>query len=180
MSDRLEDFIRTNREVFDVHEPDPSLWLRINPENKTGGKERRFTWLRYAAVIAVIFAGFSAGIYFLTSGESNEGIYQSSIYQEIIETEQYYNQLVYDKYEEVKTYLADDQESHDLLLSDMEELDEIYAELKSDLNDDVSNPEVIEAMIQNYRIKLEILEDLLIQLKEKENQDYENNESYSL
>ncbi len=41
-------------------------------------------------------------------------------------------------------------------------------------------PEVIEAMILNYRVKLEILEDLLNQLKEKENQDYEKDESYSL
>ena len=35
-------------------------------------------------------------------------------------------------------------------------------------------------MVLNYRVKLEILEDLLNQLNEKENQDYENDESYSL
>jgi predicted CopG family antitoxin len=67
-----------------------------------------------------------------------------------------------------------------MLEDDMEELDEVYLELKEDLKDNVSNPEVIEAMILNYRVKLEILEDLLNQLNEKENQDYENDESYSL
>jgi hypothetical protein len=41
-------------------------------------------------------------------------------------------------------------------------------------------PRLIEAMILNYRVKLEILEDLLYQLKEKENQDDEENESVSL
>jgi predicted CopG family antitoxin len=67
-----------------------------------------------------------------------------------------------------------------MLTDDMEELDEVYLELKKDLKDNVSNPEVIEAMVLNYRVKLEILEDLLNQLNEKENQDYENEESYSL
>ena len=67
-----------------------------------------------------------------------------------------------------------------MLTADMEELDEVYNELKEDLKDNASNPEVIEAMILNYRVKLEILEDLLNQLKEKENQDYENDGSYSL
>ena len=61
----------------------------------------------------------------------------------------------------------------------MEELDEVYDELKEDLKDNASNPEVIEAMILNYKVKLEILEDLLEQLKAKENQD-EEDESYSL
>jgi len=61
----------------------------------------------------------------------------------------------------------------------MDELDEVYEELKEDLKDNASNPEVIEAMILNYRVKLEVLEDLLNQLKEKENQD-EKDESYSL
>jgi predicted CopG family antitoxin len=67
-----------------------------------------------------------------------------------------------------------------MLTTDMEELDEVYAELKEDLKDNASNPEVIEAMILNYRVKLEILEDLLNQLKEKENQDGKKDESYSL
>ena len=61
----------------------------------------------------------------------------------------------------------------------MEELDQVYEELKEDLNDNASNPEVIEAMILNYRVKLEILEELLDQLKAKENHD-EEDESYAL
>ena len=38
-------------------------------------------------------------------------------------------------------------------------------ELKDDLNDNADNDEVIQAMIQNYRIKLEILEEMLNQIK---------------
>ena len=38
MSDRLEDFVKQHREQFDLHEPDPSIWLKINPANAARGE----------------------------------------------------------------------------------------------------------------------------------------------
>jgi predicted CopG family antitoxin len=180
MSDRLEDFVKQHREQFDLREPDPSIWLKINPANKAVKQERKpMRWLRIAAAVAMIFAGSTAGIYFLTGEKADPDLYSSDLYTEIIETEQYYSQMVADRYEELKPFLASNPSANEMLSDDMNELDEVYKELKEDLKDNASNPEVIEAMILNYRVKLEILEDLLNQLKEKENQD-EKDESYSL
>ena len=137
-------------------------------------------WLRVAAAIAMIFAGSTAGIYFLTGNKSEVDQYSSELYNEIRETEQYYSQMVSERYDELRPFLASNQVAKEMLTADMEELDEVYNELKEDLKDNASNPEVIEAMILNYRVKLEILEEVLNQLKEKENQDYEKDESYSL
>ncbi len=54
------------------------------------------------------------------------------------------------------------------------DLDVLFKELKEDLNDNADNHEVIEAMIQNYSIKLEILEDMLNQIKpEQKNNNHE-------
>ncbi len=181
MSDRLEDFVRQHREEFDLREPDPSVWLKINPANAPVVKEKRpLRWLRVAAAIAVIFAGSSAGIYFLTGGNNEADLYSQELYMEMQETEAFYTMMVSDRYEELQPYLASDPMANEMLSADMEELDEVYHELKNDLKDNISNPEVIEAMVLNYRIKLEILEDLLNQLKEKENQDYGKDDSYSL
>jgi len=179
MSDRLEDFVRQNREQFDLREPDPSIWLKINPDNAREKARKPIRWLRVAAAVAMIFAGSTAGIYFLT-GEKADADQFSELYTEIQETEQYYSQLVSQRYDELRPFLASDPAAEEMLSIDMTELDEVYSELKEDLKDNASNPEVIEAMILNYRVKLEILEDLLNQLKEKENQDYEEDESYSL
>ena len=44
----------------------------------------------------------------------------------------------------------------------------------------MGNPDVIEAMIQQYRMKVEILEELLNQLKEKEKKNYEEKNEISL
>ena len=181
MSDRLEEFVKQHREQFDLHEPDPSIWLKINPSNQVVAQERRpMRWLRIAAAVAMIFAGSTAGIYFLTGGFADADRYSSELYQEVLETEQYYSQIVSDRYNELQPFLVSNPAANEMLSADMEELDEVYKELKEDLKDNASNPEVIEAMILNYRVKLDILEDLLIQLKEKENQDYEKDESYSL
>ena len=186
MSDRLEEFVKQHREQFDLREPDPSIWLKIPPAaQKVKQGHRPMRWLRIAAAVAMIFAGSTAGIYFLTgekadrelSGKEHSG---RELYREIMETEQYYSRMVSDRYEELQPFLVSDPAAKEMLATDMEELDEVYKELKEDLKDNASNPEVIEAMILNYRVKLEILEDLLYQLKEKENQDYEKDESYSL
>jgi hypothetical protein len=192
MSDRLEDFVKQNREQFDLHEPDPSIWLKIDTGSHADGKadgtadskavrlERRsMRWLRIAAAVAMIFAGSTAGIYFLKGDRVDAGR-SSELYQEIMETEEYYSRMVSERYDELQPFLVSNPAAREMLSTDMEELDQVYEELKEDLKDNASNPEVIEAMILNYRVKLEILEDLLMQLKEKENQDYENDESVSL
>jgi hypothetical protein len=186
MSDRLEEFVKQNREQFDRYEPDPAIWLKINPatvplEGRPVGKERRpMRWLRIAAAVALIFAGTSAGFWFLSGGRAEADQNSEERFTEMQETEEYYTRLVAQRYDELRPYLASDPAADQMLKADLDELDEVFQELKEDLKDDVSNPEVIEAMILNYRVKLEILEDLLNQLKEKENQDYGNDDSYDL
>jgi hypothetical protein len=59
---------------------------------------------------------------------------------------------------------------------EFEELDRVFTELKADLKDNAANEEVIEAMIQNYRIKLQILEEILLQLKNADKQNIEEDE----
>jgi hypothetical protein len=85
------------------------------------------------------------------------------------ETEIYYNNLVNTLYKEASPLLTDNPEIRNELNSDMSHLDSICTDLKKDLKDNISNREVMEALIQNYRIKIQILEDMVTVLKEKEN-----------
>lgn len=180
MSDQLEDFVSKHREQFDPHEPDPAVWLKIRPTETVRREHGRLRWLKVAAAVAVIFAGSAAGIYFLAGGHGETKPYGMELPREIQETEQYYGRLLTQRFDDLRPYLTKDPVAGEMLKSDMDELDAAYEELKDDLKDNVSNPEVIEAMILNYRVKLELLEDLLHQLKEKETQDYEKNGAYSL
>ena len=51
------------------------------------------------------------------------------------------------------------------MIYDLNQLDSLYTELKSDLRDNIANQEVIDAMIQNYRLRISILEELLSEIK---------------
>jgi len=176
MNDRFEEFVKENREAFDLHEPDPSLWLRINPANQNNRRRQKLRIVRYAAAAAVLLAVFSSGFYYLGKSAGTSVGEQSAIYQELMETEVYYNSLVNQRYRELQPFFASSPGMEEDIQKDMADLDQICNELKEDLKDNMDNVEVIEAMIQNYRMKLEILEDLLNQLKEKE----ERHEQYTL
>ena len=109
MSDRLEDFVKQHREQFDLHEPDPSIWLKVSTGKAPVVTERRpLHWLRIAAAIAMIFAGSTAGIYYLTGNKAETDQYGSELYMEIRETEAYYTHMVSQRYEELRPYLASD------------------------------------------------------------------------
>jgi len=84
------------------------------------------------------------------------------------ETEIYYNNLVNSLYKEATPLLVKNPEIKKELNTDLSQLDSICADIKKDLKDNVSNQEVVEALIQNYRIKIHILEDMLTVLKENE------------
>ena len=181
MSDRLEDFVRQHREEFDLREPDPSVWLKINPANAPVVKEAKADALVEGGCCHCRDLCRILGGYLLPDRRKSEAdLYSNELYMEMQETEAFYTRMVTERYKELKPFLASDPVANEMLTADLEELDQVYMELKNDLKDNISNPEVIEAMVLNYRIKLEILEDLLNQLKEKENQDYEKDDSYSL
>jgi len=95
---------------------------------------------------------------------------------ELKETEFYYNNLVNLKMDELQPFLANIPGLEAEVQLDLSELDSIYSSLKEDLKDNIANDQVIEAMIQNYRLKIKILEDLLNDISPDKIQD--ENEKY--
>ena len=71
-------------------------------------------------------------------------------------------------YREAAPLLTNNPDVKKELNTDMSHLDSICTDLKKDLKDNISNQDVVEALIQNYRIKIRILEDMLTVLKENE------------
>ena len=90
----------------------------------------------------------------------------SPIVRELIEAEAYYSAQINQKKDEVFRLTASNPEVRHEIDMELVDLDQVYSELKEDLKDNAANEEVIEAMIQNYRLKLEILEEMLMVLKQ--------------
>jgi hypothetical protein len=183
--DKLEKYILDHREQFDDQEPDPALWERIDTRKTP---VIRINWKDIAWKAAAVTVIFIASYYFhdyMSSRKNSSGQMMRELTEEnapmmreLIEAEAYYSSLISLKKDEVFRLTASNPEIRHEIDMEMVDLDRVFAELKEDLNDNADNAEVIEAMIQNYRLKLEILEEMLQILNQtnesKNENDHEN------
>jgi hypothetical protein len=178
--EKMEDFIRKNREVLDNHDPSPEVWKGIKRDLQT----RRPGIMKRLAAAAVILIVVTAALYHYIN-ENKDGFTnqrEASLMKrnpQLKETELYYNNLVNILYNEASPLLAAYPDIRKEYLNDMSQIDSICTDIKKDLNDNVSNQEVIEALIKNYRIKIQILEEMLGQLKQNDSIPL-NKESHEL
>ena len=171
--DKLEEHIRKNREDLDRYSPSSGVMEKDKEENKKGKTPVR-KWLSIAAMFIVILGTALVFIKYGTSGQAlvwqkDAARTETSQNTQLKETEIYYNNLVNSLYTEAKPLLTANPEIQKELVTDISHLDSICSEIKKDLKDNVANQEVVEALIQNYRIKIQLLEDMLTILKENEN-----------
>lgn len=180
---KLEEFIKDNRNDLDEATPSFKIWERLEQEldaqeeQKVVGKShlkvvssaRKTTRLRvlryakYASIAAVglvllLVGGVIGSRWTATQGASLAEVSLSDVSDEYAEVEQHYAQQVNLKIEELKKRDFDQS-----ILDDIAELDEAFQELKQELGKtgSFSDEEIILAMVENYQMKIEILERVL-------------------
>jgi hypothetical protein len=171
--DKLEKYILDHREEFDDLEPDPAVWEKVDTRK---APVIRINWRsaawKVAAGVAIFIASYFFHDYMASRNQSPStmighlGEDASPIARELIEAEAYYSAQIDLKKDEVFRLTASNPEIRHEIDREMVDLDRVFTELKEDLNDNADNQEVLEAMIQNYRLKLDILEEMLWQLKQ--------------
>jgi acetyl-CoA carboxylase carboxyltransferase component len=160
--DKLEQFITQNRDTFDDAVPSLKVWAEIDKEldQQKGQARRVFLWrsLRAAAaVVALLLIGGYGGMYYQQQVASTE-ITLSDIAPEYAEMEEYYTTQVNLRMQQLADY-----RHTDAVEPDLQQLDEVLQELQQELkNAPVGGEEqVINAMINNYKTRLDILERVL-------------------
>ena len=176
-TDELEKFIQDNRAGFDSEMPDPDTWDKIV---KLEPSKSKFTisWKVVASRAAAVIFIFVASYYFhefnakrSAARDDNSvatALAKNEEYQKFIEAEQYYNSKIVQRKKELFLLTGDKPVLHKEINKDLDDLDQMLLSLKEDLKDNADNQEVIEAMIQNYMLRLEILEDMLNIIKSKQ------------
>lgn len=172
MDDNFKKFITEHREEFDFREPNPGIWKNIESDIRV---RRGISWrviLSRAAAVLLIFAasyGLNEWIHNLNGkgirGERSSKAKKENAIPGLREAETYYTHLVKQKLDELEPIIANCPSLQEELNFDMSELDSVYIELKADLKDNMANQEVVEAIIDNYRLKISILEDLLTEME---------------
>ncbi|MGD0753533.1 MAG: hypothetical protein ABR927_00615 [Bacteroidales bacterium] len=181
--DKLEEHIRQNREDLDRYNPPAGIWRRIRKELRKEKSMIRL-WLSVAAMMIVVLGTavvLFRPVYRWSDSNSRKNNYEGllQVDPQLKETETYYNNLVNSLYKEATPLLTKNPEIKKELNIDLSHLDSICVDIKKDLKDNISNQDVVEALIQNYRIKIRILEDMLAILKANENNP-EKKKSYEL
>jgi len=168
-NDRLEDFVRTHRDEFDLHDPSPEMWAEINRKLPVKVSKRSLfvRWASVAAIFAVVILGSTVLIRSLRSDNGGTVVAQEEAdpeVKELLEAEAYYAQQVNGKLEEIRKCYALNPELQVEVEDDLTELEQMYDVLKEDLAENVSNKAVIEAMIENNRFRLKLVNDVLEQV----------------
>ena len=172
--DEFEKHIKNGREGMDIHDPDPGLWNRIKAELPRS--ERRIGSYLWKAAVILIVAG--AGLTVILRALNLTGRNDDPQITAVRETYLYYNSQISLLYAEAGPLLTDNPDISMELDKSMGELDSLSVEIRKDLHDNIANEEVVEALIRNYRLRIELLEDMLVLMKEKEteNKNYSDHE----
>jgi hypothetical protein len=171
--DELEKHIKSVRDELDIHEPGPDIWKRIEPG--LPGREVRLRRVLWRAAVAVIVAGAAFAIIagmLLRSEKLNDPQVAT-----VRETYRYYDGKIKALYEEAEPLLTANPDISTELTQGMNQLDSLSAQIISDLDDNIASSEVIEALIGNYRLRIELLEDMLMIMKEEGIEKEKNNDN---
>jgi hypothetical protein len=163
--DNLEKYIRENRKKFDIYKPGPSIKRAIFSSTYRGRRVMMVNKFLRVASVAII-TGF-AMILAYNTGINKSKNSLSGISPELLETEQYYELLMNSVFTRANTIFATYPGLEEETRADIEELEKIGKELRDDLKENISNREVIEALIMNYRFRITLLEDLVKSMEEE-------------
>jgi len=167
--DRLESFVNENRHQFDQMEPSDKIWDSISSRLNDQPVQRikKFTLLKVAAMIAVVAISSAIVYQGLLSEQkhSDSAVIIDPQIQELMEAEAFYAQEVSGKMTEIQNCYKVNPELKSEIEGDLNELESMYRSLKNDLKDNISNKEVIEAMIENNRNRMKLVDEVLEQIK---------------
>ncbi len=176
--DELEKQIRENKFLFDEHRADKSkIWKAIEA-NLDNMKPKiiplwRSPKFRVAAGIAIVVGMFFM-FNFLNVEKREYSVQNSETNQELQDVDVYYSNLVSYQVQLLQNSSKLSTEEKNEFLLFMDELDIEYDELKLELKKNINNEFILEAIIKNYKKRIELIENLLHQINESKKTPNEN------
>lgn len=168
--DKLKSFIQNNLESFEDESPRARVWEEIEKEVITKKKTKVIPLKRVVGLVASIVLIFSCALWWMQNDQNDSlaedkmesDLNLASFSSDFVEVENYYITEVDLKLKELTHYEVDED-----ILIEIDFLKEEFDQLKKEIKKSVDPQLIVEAMIDNYRLRLEILEDLLEELEEQ-------------
>jgi len=161
----LEDYINKNKEKFSAEEPtDGHLdrFIRKLDKEEDSKRSSGVTFWRIAAA-AIIMVTISVSVLLPRFNGPEDVQYASmslsDVSDDLAEVEMYYQSKLEREYAELNSLSKTDPEVKSYL-DELENLNELYQELEEELYTSGSHEKVVIAMIENFRLRLELIEKL--------------------
>lgn len=187
--DKLEHFINDNRDHFEDLKPSNKSWEKISQhldQNVDQEKSPGGLWVlkKVAAAVIIVFAMYGAYNVVIRVAQKNtlakEQKHSNPALKEYNEAEAFYTSQVQHKIDQLEQISEDHPEIIMEVKEEFDLLNDDMKKLKDDFNDGVAQQEIIEAMVQNYRIKLQILENMLQQISQQQIDKNSNDEKHTI
>ncbi|MBK6966523.1 MAG: hypothetical protein IPH20_22155 [Bacteroidales bacterium] len=180
--DKLEHFVRENAAGFNTLEPPAMAWDAIERELPLARKSNirklwPYAW-KVAAAVLIFASAWMLNDYAdmngkkQTAGDRRESSTNPAL-NELQDTEAYYTSQITGKQAELQAFASEHPEIIEDLKKEFKEMDKKKAALKNDLEESNADEKVIEAIILSYRVKIEILDEMLQELRRSEGSQME-------
>jgi hypothetical protein len=184
----IEEIIRNNKDFFEDAEPSKGHFERFNRKLEVRCESKAIKrsivpYLLRAAVVTLLVTLSSLWTWdhFIRPGSSRMTLGQVS--PQYKEVESYYvHQVNMMEGEIVNIDLNNNPEQKQMLMQEMKSMDSVYVSLQKELKANPNDERIINAMIEHYQTKLEIMTYIVSQLKtiRNENQNTTENEKVKL
>lgn len=176
MKDKLEKYIRENKDKLDTGVPRDAVWDSIEKELEEDVPKKIFNLTNLWKVAAVFFFGLS--IYLLSQMNQTADVMSNQVAEtldaEFLETENFYASQISTKRSLLMENGTNNPELVKDFTSDINKLGSIYQTLKEELNSD--NTEALQnALIQNLQLRMELLNQQLMILENVKNTNKNEN-----
>ncbi|HEU4553900.1 MAG TPA: hypothetical protein VFS25_13750 [Chitinophaga sp.] len=168
----LEDFIRQHRAGFEEQGPGAHVWKSLerqlkaqhSPSPKVVQMFKRH-WIKAAVVLVLVVN--SVMIYqFLQFKKQQQDL--GAISPELQEAKQYYTTQIEQKLEDIHRYSAAELGLDSAARKELELRNDTYRMLEKELQANPGNERIRSAMIRYYQMKLDLLDKILEELREKQ------------
>jgi len=173
----LEEIVLRNKASFDDLEPNEGHFERFESRLK---KQKSKTveikvnvLIRAAAVVLILLTG---AIWVIVN-QSSKSVPYNGFTQEMHDVEYYYSTLVSEKMMQINEFSSDPELKKELINKEFDELDKLYQGLQIELKTAPGDERVINAMINHYQVKVEILNKILTDLQNIEQNKTKNHEN---
>ncbi|MCK5135051.1 MAG: hypothetical protein KAR19_04625 [Bacteroidales bacterium] len=175
----LEKHIKEQRLLFDTDKPRDGHEERFM-QKLDWQPVRRINFrhvLQVAASVAIIL---TSAFVLIKQNKSGSKTAQREIPAAVLEADNYFATQVNARYDQIQDFNFESSEEKAVLLDELKDLDAYHQQLMSDLKANPDDGRVINALIRQYQIKLEVMDQIIYQLNLFKTKTSENHEKESV